>query len=81
MGKPEHYSKASVTCSKCGNKIDHRDMARELKWGIDTIYITKYMFRWPHKGGVEDLYKAMECLQSLIDYAEGSPTSGYVDQG
>lgn len=31
----------------------------------------KYLWRWPLKGGVEDLEKCRECLGNLIECAKG----------
>jgi hypothetical protein len=35
--------------------------------------IVKYVRRWREKNGIEDLYKAQEYLQRLIDYESNKP--------
>lgn len=37
--------------------------------------VIKYVSRWKHKGGVEDLKKAKHFLEKLIELEEASPYS------
>jgi len=52
------------------NKKQHWDMVAEF--GLDYFQgqITKYLFRWEDKGGVEDLKKARHYLDKYIELAE-----------
>jgi hypothetical protein len=51
--------------------------------------ITKYVMRWKHKGGIQDLEKAQHFLSKYLaaaragqveGYVTPEPTKGYVDQ-
>lgn len=39
---------------------------------VDTANILKYMLRWKHKNGIEDLKKAQWYLNHLINYKENN---------
>ena len=43
---------------------------------VDTAQVIKYICRWKHKNGLEDLYKARWYLDDLIDYLEESTKKG-----
>ena len=60
---PSHYNQGKVEC------IDAIESAVTGLDGIDAVYtgnIIKYMFRWKHKNGLEDLKKARQYLDWLI---------------
>ncbi len=58
----EHYSVA-------GTRRQHWDVVREFGLGYMEGNITKYIFRWKSKGGIEDLRKARSYLDKLIEQA------------
>lgn len=60
---PSHYNQGKVEC------IDAIESAVTGLDGMDAVYtgnIIKYMFRWKHKNGLEDLKKARQYLDWLI---------------
>ena len=60
---PSHYNQGKVGC------IDAIESAVTGLDGMDAVYtgnIIKYMFRWKHKNGLEDLKKARQYLDWLI---------------
>lgn len=69
INHPEHYTRGSVEC------IDAIEAAiasaPDPVAGYLTGQIIKYVWRWPHKGGVEDLRKARWYLDRLIQRQEG----------
>jgi len=68
--------------------LQHWDVVH--KCGLDYFQgnITKYVFRWKKKNGVEDLKKAMHYLEKYIELVEketppryeGEPDGSYVNQ-
>jgi hypothetical protein len=72
----EHY-KAS---------IQHWDWVASNRLDYFQGQITKYVYRWRLKGGIEDLRKAQHFLEKYIQLAEAEqadcePGRRYVDQG
>lgn len=66
---PSHYTQGKVEC------IDAIEAAVTGLSGMDavcTAQVIKYMWRWRHKNGVEDLRKAGWYLDRLIEMAEKS---------
>lgn len=67
VNQPAHYTHGKYEC------IDvMEDVTKELK-GIEAICtgnIIKYIWRWKHKNGLEDLRKAQWYLNRLIDKVE-----------
>jgi len=65
VNHPEHYTKGGVEC------IDAIEAALSSMPDPVAAYLTgqaiKYLWRWPHKGGVEDLRKARWYLDRLIE--------------
>ena len=68
VSHPSHYQ------SKCGLEvIDVVEAFTDGLEGIeacDTGNIIKYMCRWKHKNGIQDLKKARWYLEHLINYIE-----------
>lgn len=67
INHPSHYTQGGIEC------IDAIKAALTGLSGIEAFYtgcIIKYMWRWKHKNGVEDLKKAREYLDWLIDEVE-----------
>jgi hypothetical protein len=71
------------------NAYQHWNVAAALGWDYFTGQITKYLWRWRLKGGLDDLRKAQHYLLKYIEVEEAKeravledsePTQGYVDQ-
>ena len=58
---PVHYNRLNP---------EPRDVA--IAWGLDYCEgaVLKYLARWRHKNGVEDLKKAKNYIERIIQYAE-----------
>ena len=52
---------------------EHWDLAVELGWDFFQYQITKYLWRWKDKGGVQDLRKAEHFLRKYIAVLEANP--------
>lgn len=64
---PEHYNAGAVEC------IDGIEAATESLSGFEGFCAgnaIKYLWRWKHKGGVEDLEKAKWYIDKLIERAK-----------
>lgn len=65
MKQPRHYQ---------GNGIETMQAMDSMMFGADVSNMEaywwgnafKYLWRWPWKNGVEDLRKAMRCIEYLI---------------
>lgn len=69
INRPQHYTAGKVEC------IDALEAATESLSGIEAICTAnaiKYLWRWRHKNGVEDLKKARWYLDKLIARLEES---------
>lgn len=64
---PGHY--ISATGMECVDAI-RAALTREEYLGWCSGNVIKYLWRWRSKGGVEDLKKAREYLNFVIDRAE-----------
>jgi hypothetical protein len=62
----DHYMRQRFRCD-CGREHEHWDIAWGLKWDSFLYPITKYLWRWRDKGGVEDLKKARHYLDKYIE--------------
>ena len=63
--------------------LQHWDWAWDSNLDYFQGQVTKYVYRWKLKNGVEDLYKARHFLNKyieLVEEMEGGPTRAYVDQ-
>lgn len=70
-GVPPHYrGDGDVTCSRAMESMTHgaylvcRLSPMQVWWWCCAF---KYLWRWPRKGGREDLAKCMSCVQHLVD--------------
>lgn len=64
------------------SNLQHWDIVFLFDLGYFEGQITKYVFRWRKKNGVEDLKKARHFLDKLIEHEEAAePGKGYVNQG
>jgi hypothetical protein len=71
VNHPDHYTYGKVEC------IDAIETATQGLTGFEsyaTGTILKYLWRWRHKNGIEDLKKAQWYLERLIKFVE-PPTS------
>lgn len=59
----EHYKTANPA-------MQHWNLVVAMGWDYFTSQATKYLFRWPYKGNVEDLKKARHFLDKLIELVE-----------
>ena len=67
VNKPAHYTQGSIEC------IDAiAEVVRELKGmeAVNTANVIKYMWRWKHKNGVEDVKKAAWYCVDLVKRLE-----------
>ena len=70
VNHPSHYTNGEVECI---------DAIKSAASGADVnayggylwLNTFKYIFRWPHKNGIEDLKKAQWYLNRLINDLEG----------
>lgn len=66
VNRPEHYRQGSVECIEAIES----SMSREEFQGYLKGSIEKYVWRYRHKNGVEDLRKARWFLDRLISVLE-----------
>jgi Protein of unknwon function (DUF3310) len=67
VNKPAHYTQGSIEC------IDAiAEVVKELKGmeAVNTANIIKYMWRWKHKNGIEDVKKAAWYCVDLVKRLE-----------
>ena len=68
VNHPSHYTNGKFECIDVIIDI--------LTWHKDPVaawftgQVIKYLWRWPHKNGLEDLKKAQFYLNRLIEYLE-----------
>ena len=78
VNHPSHYTQGGIEC------IDAIEAAVTGLIGIEavlTAQIIKYIWRWKHKNGLEDLNKALWYLQKLIKTVEGGDADAVTVQG
>ena len=71
VNHPNHYTQGSVEC------IDALDAATQGLMGIEAVCTAnaiKYLWRWKHKNGVEDLKKAQWYINRLLERNDGNDT-------
>ena len=61
----DHYKKNAVVCPHCGGVLQHWDVYKFFPYLIGTI--TKYLWRWQDKNGLQDLEKAGHYLAKQIE--------------
>ena len=67
VNHPKHYTQGKIEC------IDAIESAVSELAGLDavcTANVIKYVWRWKHKNGSQDLRKAQWYLNKLIDLQE-----------
>lgn len=67
VNKPNHYADTKYECREVSKEI-----FKDLKGieAIDTFNVFKYIWRWKKKNGLEDLKKAKNYLDHLINEVE-----------
>lgn len=68
VNHPSHYTQGGIEC------IDALEAATADLTGIEAVCTAnaiKYMWRWKHKNGVEDLMKARFYINYLIEKIAG----------
>ena len=71
VNKPAHYTQGSIEC------IDAiAEVVKELKGmeAVNTANVIKYMWRWKHKNGIEDVKKAAWYCVDLVKRLEKEKT-------
>lgn len=63
-----HYRDTTVRCPHCCNDLQHWDIFG--LWPYLEAQVTKYLWRWKNKNGLEDLRKAAHYLQKRIEIEE-----------
>lgn len=70
VSAPAHYAgDGKIECMAALRSMMHGIMmlpSRAYWWGC----AFKYLWRWPHKNGLQDLYKCRQCLDYLIEEVE-----------
>lgn len=67
VNHPKHYTRGKIEC------IDAIESAVSELSGIEavcTANVIKYVWRWKHKNGIQDLRKAQWYLNKLINLQE-----------
>lgn len=64
---PCHYNSGEAKCD-CGRRIECIDVTRHMSFNLGNA--VKYLWRWKHKGGIEDLKKARWYLHDEIEKLE-----------
>jgi hypothetical protein len=70
----DHYKKNTVDCPNCGVALEHWDIYGQrdgLLYGV-----TRYLWRWQDKNGVEDLEKARHFIDKMISVASRREAKG-----
>jgi len=68
VNHPAHYTSGNIECiDAIHDAVNHLDGFE----GMCTGNAMKYLWRWKHKNGVEDLKKAVWYIQRLITKLEG----------
>jgi hypothetical protein len=67
VNHPLHYNSSRAHC-ECGRKIECIDVTRHMNFNIGNV--VKYLWRFAHKNGLEDLKKARWYLDDQIKQME-----------
>lgn len=77
VNHPSHYNQGNIEC------IAAIDEATKGLQGSEAFYIgnaIKYLWRWKHKNGVEDLEKARNYLDKLIKKERGGTAGARTEE-
>lgn len=69
-----HYQDTHLKCPNCGHAMQHWDVSWLLGWDMFMYCITKYLWRWQLKGGLNDVRKARHYLDKYIEVLEKEQT-------
>lgn len=64
VNNPSHYNSSKATCDGCGEQIECIEITRHMSFNIGNA--VKYLWRFEHKGGLEDLKKAQWYLNDAV---------------
>lgn len=64
VNHPNHYNKGTL---ECRTVIDEMVIGYGEHGAVDISNITKYLYRAPYKNGLQDLLKAQNYLNHLIE--------------
>ncbi len=67
VNHPAHYNSSGIKCA-CGRQIECIDITRTMDFNIGNA--VKYLWRYKHKNGLEDLKKARWYLDDAIKQEE-----------
>ena len=67
INHPPHYNQSGIKCA-CGRQIECIDVTRHKNFNVGNII--KYLWRFEHKNGLEDLKKALWYLNDEIQRME-----------
>ena len=67
VNHPPHYNQSGIKCG-CGRQIECIDVTRHKSFNIGNVI--KYLWRYEHKNGLEDLQKARWYLDDEIKRTE-----------
>ena len=68
VNHPRHYCSSEAKCAACDHPIECIDVTRHMHFNIGNA--VKYLWRFRHKGGLEDLKKARWYLDDHIKHLE-----------
>lgn len=65
INHPPHYNSSNAECPNCERRIECIDIAKHLNFNIGNAI--KYLWRFEHKNGIEDLKKAIWYINNEIE--------------
>ena len=65
-----HYKDTAMHCPHCRSELQHWDVSWYSNFDMFQYAITKYIWRWRMKDGVEALRKARHALDKYIEVIE-----------
>jgi hypothetical protein len=68
VNHPAHYNASDIYCNECGGHIECIDIVRHYNFAIGNAI--KYLWRFEHKNGLEDLKKAIWYINDEIKRRE-----------
>lgn len=75
INHPKHYNSSGVHCP-CGRQIECIDITRSMGFNVGNV--VKYVWRYKHKNGLEDLKKALWYLNDEILSLEAQEKKGRI---
>jgi hypothetical protein len=65
VNHPLHYNSSKAECPGCERRIECIDITRHMNFNIGNAF--KYLWRFEHKGGNEDLKKALWYITNELE--------------